>query len=132
MFPRSEELLKSLNRSLKAADIEHAATGLGAAWLFTRFAAFRLVTFYVRERPEAFLREIGFREDSQGANVWLVIPNDEGVFRETKTAGDYSGAKDVEGKIKCVHPVQAYVDLKQHPERSAEAAAELRQRVLGW
>lgn len=126
----SDELLKYLDRSLKAADIEHAATGLGAAWLFTHFAAFRLVTFYVRERPEAFLREIGFREDSQGANVWLVIPNDEGVFKEPVIPNKYTGAKDVEGNITCVHPVQIYVDLKQHPERSAEAAAELRKSLF--
>ena len=126
----SDELLKYLDRSLKAADIEHEATGLGAAWLFTHFAAFRLVTFYVRERPEAFLREIGFREDSQGANVWLVIPNDEGVFKEPVIPNKYTGAKDVEGNITCVHPVQIYVDLKQHPERSAEAAAELRKSLF--
>ncbi|MGO9059884.1 MAG: type IV toxin-antitoxin system AbiEi family antitoxin [Candidatus Binataceae bacterium] len=127
----SDELLKYLDQSLKG--IDHAATGLGAAWLFTHFAAFRLVTFYVRERPEeSFLRKIGFREDSQGANVWLVIPNDDGVFQETRMPGDYTGAKDVEGKIRCVHPVQVYVDLKQHPERAAEAAAELRGRLLRW
>jgi hypothetical protein len=29
-----------------------------------------------------------------------------------------------------VHPVQAYVDLKDHPERASEAAAHLRAEVL--
>jgi DNA-binding MarR family transcriptional regulator len=128
----SEQLLKYLDESLRAKKIDHALTGLGAAWLFTHFANFRLITFYVRERPSSLLREIGFREDSQGANVWLAIPNDEGVFQEMKTAGRYSGAGGVEGKIMCVHPVQVYVDLKDHPERSAEAAAELRETVLRW
>jgi hypothetical protein len=31
-----------------------------------------------------------------------------------------------------VAPVQVYLDLKGHPERAKEAAAELRSRVLQW
>jgi hypothetical protein len=129
----SDELLVELDRQLSSADIKHAATGLGAAWLFTHFATFRLVTFFVRERPESFLRDIGFREDARGANVWLVVPNDEGVFQEARTPRQYDrAASDDLSDIKCVHPVQVYVDLKDHPERAAEAAAELRDRLLGW
>ncbi len=127
----SEELLRDLDETFKNAGIGHAATGLGAAWLFTHFAEFRLVTFYVRERPQTLLRDIGFRAGSRGANVWLVVPNDEGVLQQTRTPGNY----DVRGRdedITCVHPVQVYIDLKDHPERAAEAAAELRTRLLGW
>jgi len=127
----SEELLRDLDEKFKHAGIGHAATGLGAAWLFTHFAEFRLVTFYVRERPQTLLRDIGFRADSRGANVWLVVPKDEDVFQQTRTPRNY----DVRGRnddITCVHPVQIYVDLKDHPERAAEAAAELRKRLLGW
>ncbi|MDE0142863.1 MAG: hypothetical protein OXI80_15175 [Caldilineaceae bacterium] len=56
----------------------------------------------------------------RGANVWLVVPNDAGVF---------DGAEFVEG-IRCVHPVQAYVDLKGYPERTAEAGEALRRRLF--
>ena len=49
----------------------------------------------------------------------LVVPNDEGVFH---------GAEIVDG-IRCVHPVQAYVDLKDHPERAPEAASEIRRHL---
>jgi hypothetical protein len=127
------ELLRDLDRSLTKARIEHAATGLGAAWAFTHFAAFRLVTFYVRERPETFLRDIGFRADQRGANVWLVLPNDQGVFQETRTPRQWdSAASDELNDLTCVHPVQVYVDLNAQPERAAEAAAELRSRILGW
>jgi DNA-binding MarR family transcriptional regulator len=129
----SGELLRDLDKILTRAGIKHAATGLGAAWAFTHFATFRLVTFFVRERPETFLRDIGFREDPRGANVWLVVPNDEGVFQETQTSGDYDArARHDERKIRCVHPVQVYLDLKDHPERAVEAATELRSRLLGW
>jgi hypothetical protein len=118
-----EELATKLGRSLAQARIRHAATGLAAAWLHAEFAAFRLVTFFVEERPDdKFLQKFGFREESKGANVWLVVPNDEGVF-------DGAGLKNY---IECVHPVQAYVDLLGQPERSKEAATELRSRRLTW
>jgi hypothetical protein len=84
---------------------------------------FRLATFFLSKEPgEKLLKAIGFREDERGANVWLVVPNDDAVFM---------GAKEVDG-IRCVHPLQAYLDLTAHPERAAEAAAELRKRLLTW
>ena len=104
-------------------DHEGAVTGLGAAWLLTHFAGFRLVTAYLREVPEpAFLERIGFREEERGANVWFVVPNDEGVFH----------GEALQDGIPCVHPVQVYLDLGAHPERAGEAASELRSRLLSW
>lgn len=72
----------------------------------------------VREWPTpAQLESLHFREENAGANAWLVLPNDDGVF---------TGATTVEG-IPAVHPVQVYVDLKGHPERAPEAAEHLRE-----
>jgi hypothetical protein len=118
-----EELLRRLGDALERRKVRHAATGLGAAWLHTGFAGFRLVTFFVATKPDdAVLKEAGFREEPRGANVWLVIPDDAGVF---------DGSENKQG-IACVHPVQAYLDLLGHPERAKEAAAELRSRLLTW
>ena len=61
-------------------------------------------------------------EDPHGANLWLVVPNDAGVFH---------GAAEKDG-IHCVHPVQAYFDLKGHSERASEAAERLRNEFLDW
>jgi hypothetical protein len=109
--------------TLKARAVEHAATGLAAAWQLTRFAAFRIATFYLDAEPGTTLRdELGFREDARGANLWLVVPNDDGVFQ---------GAEERDG-LRCVHPVQVYLDLKEHPERAAEAAERLRAELLNW
>ncbi len=117
----SEELLARVGSTLATREVQHAATGLAGAWLLTQFAGFRLVTMFVAEPPsDALLKEIGFREQASGANLWLVTPNDTGVFE---------GAKVV-GGVSCVHPVQAYVDLLGHPERAKEAAVELRARLL--
>ena len=116
-------LLRNIADMLNRRDVYYAATGLGAAWIYDHFAAFRLVTIYLKDRiAKDILEALGFREDERGANTWLAIPNDEGVFQ---------GAKEVEG-IRCAHPVQIYLDLKGHPERSAEAAASLREKYLKW
>jgi hypothetical protein len=117
----SDEVLRQVAGRLKRDRIEYSATGLAGAWLLNQFSGFRLVVVYVARLPSAEAqRAMGFREESRGENVWLVVPNDEGVFH---------GAAEREG-IRCVHPVQAYLDLKNHPERSAEAAEELRRRFL--
>lgn len=116
-------LFRSLAKELDAHRIEHAATGLGAAWLFNGFAAFNTATFYVRAWPDdEFLASLGFREGAPAANVWLVRPNDEGVFQ---------GALEVDG-VRCVHPVQIYLDLKGQPERAPEAGDRLRRETLTW
>ena len=116
-----ESLIRTISESLSRIEEPYAATALPAAWLWTRYAGFRLSTVYVSTLPPASLKkELGFREEARGANTWLVVPNDEGVF---------DGAETVDG-IRCVHPVQAYLDLKDHPERAAEAAEEIRRRLI--
>ena len=68
------------------------------------------------------MTDLGLREESRDAKTWLVVPNDEGVFH---------GASRVDG-IRCVHPVQVYLDLKAHPERANGAADELRTQHFGY
>lgn len=102
-------------------DVEYAATGLAAAWALTQFASFRLSTLYLPGGvPTGVLDRIGFQPGERGANVWLVTPADAGVL---------DGARIVDG-IRIVHPIQVYLDLSGHPERSTEAAQEVR-RLIG-
>lgn len=118
-----EALLTSTCATLAAQNIEYAATGLAAAWVYTHFAAFRIASVYLSVNPSNnLLEQLGFREDPRGANLWLVVPNDVGVFY---------GVEEKSG-VRCVHPVQAYLDLKGHPERSLEAAQRLRDEYLKW
>ena len=112
---------RSLSEKLWEFEIPYATTGLSAAWLWTRYAGFRLSTVYLTDVPsDALMADLGIRAEARGANTWLVVPNDEGVLH---------GATEVEG-IRCVHPLQVYLDLKGHPERAQEAAEELRSRML--
>lgn len=118
-----DALLGRMAEELGERGDRYAATGLAAAWLLNRFAGFRIVTIYLEEQPApALLKQLGFREGAQGANAWLVVPNDEGVFH---------GASDRD-RVRCVHSVQAYLDLKGHPERANEAAEQLRGELLSW
>jgi len=118
-----DALVRQIADALGKTSIDYAATGLAAAWLTERFAGFRIVTVYLREEPSPKLLEsISFREDDHGANTWLVVPNDAGVFHGVS----------VHDNVCCVHPVQVYLDLKGHPERSHEAAENLRAEHLNW
>jgi hypothetical protein len=116
-------LLKSTAEKLRSEQIRFAFTGLSGAWLWTPFATFRLVTIYLSGiLPDRALNVIGGRKEEQGGNLWLVTPNDEGVFH---------GQEVVEG-FPTVSSVQVYLDLKDHPERSEETAAELKRGALLW
>ena len=118
-----DALARLVSDTLVEGSVKHAATGLTAAWQMTHFAAFRIATFFITEAPSDELRErLGFREDERGANLWFVVPNDVGVFHGAETRGG----------LRCVHPVQAYIDLKAHPERATEAAEALRTELLSW
>jgi hypothetical protein len=118
-----DALLRFVADTLAELQVGYAATGLAAAWAMTRFAAFRVACIYVPSEPSSdLLARIGYREDNRGANLWLVVPSDEGVFQ---------GAAVNDG-IRCVHPAQVYVDLKDQPERAREAAERLRTELLTW
>lgn len=118
-----EELLQRVAEHFSGAAFRWAATGLPAAWLYTHFAMYRLVTCYISVLPtHALLDSLQFVEGTEGANLWLVVPDDEGIF---------NGAQIVDG-ICCVSPLQAYLDLKAQPERARDAASVLRCTHLTW
>ncbi len=114
------ELARELHDRLRNAQIDHAFTGLPAAWLLNPFARFRLNSVYVRGDPRDAAEQIGLRRNERGANVQINGPDDQGVF---------AGQRDVKA-MPCVAPVQVYLDLRHLPERADEAAADLRERGL--
>ena len=118
-----EELLRKMTRIFSDQKIDYAATGLAGAWQYTHFAKFRVVTLFLADSPgKSLFDPLHFREDDHGANTWLVVPNDKGVFH---------GSSNQDG-IVCVHPVQVYLDLKGHLERAKEASSMVRQEKLKW
>lgn len=116
------ELAFDLARRLKELNIRHAFTGLSAAWALDNFARFRLTTVYIDGDPRDAAERLDVRIGERGANVQLVGPNDQGVFTAEK---DYDG-------LRCVAPVQVYIDLINLPERARDAAQYLRDQHLRW
>ncbi|HVS36504.1 MAG TPA: hypothetical protein VMS17_13150 [Gemmataceae bacterium] len=118
-----DELIQRVAQAVGQENVDWAVTGLGAAWLYTRFAAFRLATVYLSPMPpRSLLKALDFSDEPKGANLWLVLPDDEGVFH---------GSQEQDA-VRCVSPIQTYLDLKGQPERSKDAAAELRRKLLNW
>jgi hypothetical protein len=116
------ELARELNASLDAGAVDHAFTGLPAAWALDPFARFRLVSVYVAGDPRAAADGVGLRRNERGANVQIIGPDDRGVF---------DGQRTVEN-LPCVAPVQVYLDLGHLPERAPEAAEHLRGNGSLW
>ena len=101
----------------------YAATGLAAAWCLGRFAGFRTASLYVHDVGALrSLADLSFRTTERGANVWVLVPDDPGVFQ---------GARMHQG-VYCVSPVQTYLDLHAHPERAKEVAVEMKPKYLHW
>lgn len=118
-----EELSEQLARRADAASLRYALTALPAAFYLAAFGGFRLVTAYLAAAPDdSWLSDLRFRPEPRGANLWLVVPKDEGVFLGSQTTGG----------LHCVSAVQVSLDLKDHPERAAEADAAIRQKLLTW
>lgn len=115
------QLTQNVSAWLAARQISHAATGLAGAWFWTHFAMFRISTLFVAEPlTTAQEKDLGFIHNESGANLWLVTPNERSVFTGATLRED----------VPCAHPLQVYLDLKAHPERSAEAAERLHQEFL--
>lgn len=117
------DLLQRAVSRLRETPLRFAATGLAAAWVYEPFSTYRTATVYVDQLPSTgMMKLLGAREMASGANLWLVVPNDTGVF---------AGSRRVDG-IEVVSPLQAYLDLAAQPERAEEAAEELRRAHLSW
>lgn len=118
-----EDRALRLQRALAKHDVPHALTGLAAAWAYTHAGSFRSVACYADGGAlHAALADAGFRPDTKAPNARVLTPADPGVF---------DGSRDASG-LRCVAPVQAYVDLAHEPERAAEFRDALRERALPW
>lgn len=112
-----------VSNGLERQGVKYAFTGFAGAWLLTQFASFRIGTVLVETLPsDEVLKAIDFRAEPRGANLWIVAPGDADSLSLATMISD----------MKCADPIQVYLDLKGHPERSQEAAGELKQRFLNW
>ena len=79
-----DELQEKLADKIRRMNVEYAMTGLGAAWLYTPFACISpfdcLLELYASKLAPRM--KLNSRMNRRGANLWIVIPDDDGVFSE--------------------------------------------------
>jgi len=76
-----------------------------------------VVSAYVHDFPAPSVETaLGLRQVSDGGRLWLIVPQDEGVFQETRLVGGFALACDT----------QIYLDLHRAGLRGPEQAQELR------
>jgi len=99
-------------------DAPHAFTQWFAGWLRHPYTLPPVVTAYVGHFPEAskLEKQLLARRVEDGGRLWLVVPKDVGLLRETQTVEGFTLAADV----------QIYLDLLRAGQRGDEQAAELR------
>ena len=114
------EIESKLAAACRQASVQYALTGFSAAARLAPMVRYQRVMAYVSGDPDDFVKTLGLKEVSSGANVTLLSPYDEGVFY---------GAADLSG-IQIVSPVQAYLDLIGFRGRGEEAATFLLEQVI--
>jgi hypothetical protein len=98
-------------------DVPVAFTQWFAANLRHPYTTSPVVSAYVHEfPPDQALAKLGARRVADGGTLWLVVPNDDGVFRETRQVGG----------LTLVCDVQIYLDLLQVGLRGADHAQVFR------
>jgi hypothetical protein len=73
--------LTALQEKLRASDARYAVTGSLAASRRSPVAAPRVVSIYV-DAPETFAEAVGLRPADAGANVLLLVPDDDYPFED--------------------------------------------------
>ena len=86
-----------------------------AAWLRHPYTTPPVVSAYVKKRH--VLEIVSARPVSSGGNLWLIVPDDEGVWQEPQEVRGFPLVSDV----------QIYLDLLQIGQRGPEQAAALRE-----
>ena len=112
------ETARQLNAWATEQSVHIAFTQWIAGWLRHPYTEPPVISAYVARLPElAAWKQLGFRPVSEAGKVWLHVPDDEGVFLETRIVRDLPLANDA----------QIYVDLLQTGLRGPDQAAALRE-----
>jgi hypothetical protein len=111
------ELARKLRNLAADQSLAIAFAQWTAAWLRYPYTEPVVVSAYVPHLPpDPVLNAIGLRPVSDTGNVWLHVPDDEGVFMETQTVKE----------LPLVSDAQIYLDLLKTGLRGPDQAAALR------
>lgn len=107
-----QDIARKLVDSVGAGNL--AFTQWFAAWQRRPHTTPPVVSCYIKKRR--ILEIVPARRVKSGGNLWLIVPEDEGVWQEAQATGGFPLVSDV----------QIYLDLLQVDQRGPETAAELR------
>lgn len=110
------ETVQRVVRDLSHARVGYAITGLGAADYYTHFGSFRRVDVFIAQPlPDDVVRRLNAGPDNRGRNVAIYV----------EPASTIIGVQE-HHDVRYASPALTYLDLGHLPERSSEAAEEMR------
>jgi DNA-binding MarR family transcriptional regulator len=112
------ELARRLQEWARDESVSIAFTQWLAAWLRHPFTEPVVTSAYISRLPDsATLEKLGLRPVSEGGKLWLHVPDDEGLLRESQIHDGLTLATDA----------QIYLDLQRTGLRGPDAATALRE-----
>lgn len=116
--------LPELEASLATICIDHncqyAFTGFSGAIRLAPFVRYSKATAYIAGHLQAIIEELQIKPVTSGANLTLIVPNDDAVF---------IGSRNIDG-MTVAAPMQLYLDLLSVSGRGQEAAEKIFDEVI--
>jgi Transcriptional regulator, AbiEi antitoxin, Type IV TA system len=114
------ELEASLATICIERNCQYAFTGFSGAIRLAPFVRYSKATAYIAGHLQAIIEELQIKPVKSGANLTLIVPNDDAVF---------IGSQSIDG-MTVAAPMQLYLDLLSMPGRGEEAAEKILEEVI--
>ena len=115
-----DTIFKKIAESANLIESRYAFTLHSGASFIAPFVRYTDIHMYVESEIDQWIKKLDLRPVESGANIFLILPYDEGVFQ---------GLQTINGK-KVVSNIQLYLDLYNYPKRGREQADFLRDRKI--
>lgn len=119
-FEKPAQVEHHLAEVCESKGIQYGLTEFSGAARVAPFVRYQRATAYIASDLEYVIDRLALKRVTSGANVRLLLPNDEGVFLDSRL---------IDGS-KVVSPIQLYLDLCQVSGRGDEAAETVLAQVL--
>ena len=119
-FQKPSEVEYRLAEECSARGISYALAEFSGGARYAPVVRYMRASAYVDRSIDELAEALELTRVPSGANVRLILPNDNGVFMD---------AREVNG-VKVVSPVQAYLELLRLPSRGEEAAEGIMRKEI--
>ncbi len=120
-FEKNKDILfKKIDEQANSIESQYALTLHSGASFVAPFVRYTDIHMYVESKIDQWVKKLDLRPVESGANIYLILPYDKGVFQ---------GLQTINGK-KIVSNIQLYLDLYNYPKRGREQADFLREQKI--